>query len=88
MAKYRRKPIVIDAVRITRTITIETKEGSLKGHPGDYLITDASGEQYPCESTLFNETYEPIKMGFGFNSLVKKSFNKFKQTTKQIFLEK
>lgn len=88
MAKYRRKPIVVDAVRITRTITIETTEGSITGQPGDYLITDTSGEQYPCESTLFNETYEPIKTRLGFNSLIRKSFNKFKQTTKQIFLEK
>ncbi|MGO4888173.1 hypothetical protein ACJ2A9_10470 [Anaerobacillus sp. MEB173] len=61
MAKYKRKPVVIEAVKITRPITIETADGTKKGQPGDYLITDQNGEQYPCPAITFLETYEPVK---------------------------
>lgn len=59
MAKFQKKPIVIEAVRITRTITIHTLEGKMIGEPGDWLITGIEGEQYPCKDAIFRKTYTP-----------------------------
>ncbi|MDQ0255699.1 hypothetical protein J2S74_003081 [Evansella vedderi] len=83
MAKYKRKRIVVDAVRITRPITIETSKGTMKGNPGDFLITDKNGEQYPCESELFYEMYEPVKGYVNVKSFMGKSWRKLKQKIKE-----
>ena len=60
MAKYRKRPVVIDAVRLTRRVTIHTLEGDMVGEPGDWLITGVEGEQYPCKDDVFQATYEPV----------------------------
>lgn len=59
MAAFRKKPVVIDAVRLTRQVTISTLEGEMIGNPGDWLITGVNGEQYPCKDDVFRKTYEP-----------------------------
>ena len=61
MAKYRKKPVVIEAEVLTERIEIETLEGILIGEPGDYLITGVKGEQYPCKSDIFEMTYELVE---------------------------
>jgi hypothetical protein len=61
MTKYKKKPVVIDAVQLTRKITIETLEGSIVGNIGDWLITGVKGEQYPCKDDIFKETYELVE---------------------------
>lgn len=60
MPKFRKKPIVIEAVRLTRRCTIHTAEGDMVGEPGDWLITGVAGEQYPCKHEIFVATYEPV----------------------------
>ena len=60
MAKFRKKPVVIDAVRITCEMTVKTLEGTMTGNPGDWLITGVKGEQYFCKDDIFRQTYEPI----------------------------
>ncbi len=60
MAKFRKKPVTIDAIRITRPMTVETLEGVMKGEPGDWLITGVKGEQYFCKDEIFRKTYEPV----------------------------
>ncbi len=60
MARYRKKPVVVDAVRLTRRVTIHTLEGEMVGEPGDWLITGVKGEQYPCKDEVFRATYEPV----------------------------
>ena len=60
MGKYRKLPIIIDAVRITERIKISTLEGVMIGNPGDWLITGVRGEQYPCKHEIFIQTYEPV----------------------------
>lgn len=60
MAKYRKRPVVIDAVRLTRRVTIHTLEGDMVGEPGDWLITGVKGERYPCKDDVFQATYEPV----------------------------
>ncbi|MFC0559619.1 hypothetical protein, partial [Halalkalibacter alkalisediminis] len=85
MARYRSKPVVVEAVKISRTITIETSEGTVKGYPGDYLITDANGEQYPCNSAKFEKSYERIKDGMDVKSLIIRSLRKVKRKSKEVF---
>ena len=60
MPKFRKKPVVIEAVRLTRRTEIDTLEGTMIGSPGDWLITGIQGEQYPCKHDIFVATYEPI----------------------------
>ena len=54
--KYRKKPVVIDAVRLSRKVSIDTLEGTMIGNPGDWLITGVNGENYPCKPDVFEKT--------------------------------
>jgi len=74
MPKYRKKPIVVEAVKLTRSITIETSDGTMKGLPGDYLITDNNGEQYLCERDKFEAEYELVKGQIDLIEIFQKSF--------------
>jgi hypothetical protein len=58
MPKFRKKPVVIEAERLTEAREIETMEGTLTGRPGDWLITGVKGEIYPCADDVFRATYE------------------------------
>jgi hypothetical protein len=59
MPRYQKKPVIVEAVQLTRQVTIETLEGSMVGNVGDWLITGVNGEQYPCKDDIFQKTYEP-----------------------------
>lgn len=59
MAKFRRKPAIVDAIRIQKEMLIETLNGIVKAGPGEWLITGVEGEQYPCADKIFREIYEP-----------------------------
>ncbi|MGM0901050.1 hypothetical protein [Mesobacillus maritimus] len=74
MPKYRKKPIIVEAVKLTRSITVETSNGTMKGLPGDYLITDENGEQYPCDRDQFEADYELVKGQIHLKELFQKSF--------------
>ena len=74
MAKYRKKPVVIEAVQyngdnlddiiiwssyaVTQECKIVTLEGMLNISVGDYIIKGVKGEYYPCKPAVFQETYE------------------------------
>ena len=62
MSRFRKKPVVIDAVRHDgpEPIFIETLEGTHRADPGDWIITGIKGEQYPCKPDIFEATYEPV----------------------------
>ena len=60
MAKYRKKPVVIEAYQTDKVMYIETLEGTHKANVGDYIITGVHGEQYPCKPDIFEETYERV----------------------------
>jgi len=49
MGYYRKKPIVVEAIRLTRRVVVHTLEGDMIGEAGDWLITGINGEQYPCK---------------------------------------
>lgn len=61
MPLFRKKPVVIEAIQITREMTVKTLEGTMKGNPGDWLITGVQGEQYFCRDDIFKETYEKVE---------------------------
>ena len=87
VARYRSKPVIVEAVKISRTITIETSEGTVKGYPGDYLITDANGDQYPWKSDKFEQTYDRIRDGRDVKSFILKSLRKIKRKSKEVFIK-
>lgn len=43
------------------TWRIKTLEGEMKAGDGDYLIRGIRGELYPCERTIFEETYDIVR---------------------------
>lgn len=73
--KFRKKPVVIDAVRWFKLGDhpvvhahesahglgeIDTLEGPMTVTPGDWIITGVNGEHYPCKPDIFEKTYEPV----------------------------
>ena len=60
MAKYRKKPVVIEAYQTDVKIQIETLEGTMWASVGDWIITGVNGEQYPCKPDIFEKTYERV----------------------------
>jgi len=61
MAKFRKKPVVIEAEQLIERTEIKTLEGTMVGNPGDWLITGVAGEQYPCKDEIFRATYEEVE---------------------------
>ena len=61
MAKYVKKLVVIEAYQTDKEIVVHTLNGDVVAKVGDYIITGAHGEQYPCHSEIFKETYEPVE---------------------------
>ena len=53
-----KKPIPVRCIQLQEPFQIETMEGLMQGKPGDYLIIGIKGEMYPCDKTIFEETYE------------------------------
>ncbi|MCE7790864.1 hypothetical protein K8O68_00330 [Salipaludibacillus sp. CUR1] len=88
MPKFKRKPVVVEAVKITRPISIETEGNTVKGHTGDYLITESDGQQYPCNAQLFEEEFEPVKDRFNFKETVYKSLRMVKRKSREILFDK
>ena len=37
---------------------METLEGKMEGHVGDWIVKGISGEFYPCKDDIFQKTYE------------------------------
>lgn len=60
MPKFRKKPVVIEAVQQNYPFTVNTLEGIMTGEAGDWLITGVNGEQYPCKDEIFRKTYDPV----------------------------
>ena len=41
---------------------VGTLEGRMKVSPGDWIITGAKGERYPCKPDIFEATYDPVEV--------------------------
>ena len=58
--RYRKRPVVIEAVQTIEPVHIGTLEGEMLANPGDWIITGVNGEKYPCKPDIFEKTYEPF----------------------------
>ncbi|MDP2361979.1 MAG: hypothetical protein Q8O14_14720 [bacterium] len=72
--KFRKKPVVIDAVQWFKmgdhqkvvpdprgNPIIDTLEGPHLVTVGDWIITGIQGETYPCKPDIFEATYEAVE---------------------------
>ena len=60
VARFRKKPVIIEAYQTEVEMVISTLEGDMIASPGDWNITGVNGEQYPCKPDIFEKTYEPM----------------------------
>lgn len=60
IARFRKKPVIIEAYQTEVEMVISTLEGDMIASPGDWIITGVNGEQYPCKPDIFEKTYEPM----------------------------
>jgi hypothetical protein len=72
VAKFRKKPVVIEAEQWFagkqiegvenrgRKGLIRTLEGDMLAEEGDWIITGVKGEKYPCKPDIFEATYDPV----------------------------
>ena len=58
--RFRKKPLEIEAYQLTEQKEIKTREGTLMGYPGDWIVTGIQGEIYPVGKEIFEMTYEPV----------------------------
>lgn len=52
-----KKPIPIRVFQVNEPFEVESKEGLVKGKPGDYLMIGIEGELYICDEAIFNKSY-------------------------------
>lgn len=57
---YRKRPVEVRAVELKEKVAIKTREGTLYGKKGEFLIEGIQGEVYPCGRTIFFKTYEEV----------------------------
>lgn len=61
LRKFVKKPIPIQAIRITEPFTVDTLEGRHTGNAGDYLVIGIRGERYPVKRDIFEESYDEVE---------------------------
>lgn len=44
-----------------QVLGIDTLEGVMNAHPGDWIIKGVKGEFYPCKPDIFEATYDLVK---------------------------
>ena len=57
--------IFYDEIRGWDAIKINTLEGVMIAHMGDWVIKGVNGEFYPCKNDIFEKTYEELHRGRG-----------------------
>lgn len=60
MGRYKKKPVVVEAIQTNEPMIIKTLEGDMVAQKGDWIITGVNGERYPCKPDIFDKTYEPL----------------------------
>lgn len=60
MAKFRKIPVVVEAVAAGDDFEVETPEGVRLVSRGDIVITGVAGETYPCRLDIFLQSYEAL----------------------------
>lgn len=65
--RYRKKPIIVEARQILEDFEVETKEGTMRGKTGDYVVKGIKGEIYPVDQNIFMATFEKVSDGYREN---------------------
>lgn len=55
-----KRPLPIRFYQMNESFKVTTLEGNQEGKAGDYLMVGIMGELYPCDKTIFEQTYEVI----------------------------
>ena len=58
---FRKRPVIIQAIRMNVEVEIPTLEGTMRCGPGDWIIRGVKGEIYPCKPDIFEATYEAVE---------------------------
>jgi hypothetical protein len=60
MPRFRRRPVIVEAVQIWEDTYIDTLEGRMHASPGDWVVTGVDGERWPVKPDIFARTYELV----------------------------
>jgi len=64
MAACRKRPVIIYAIKMEEEFRVKSLEGDYKlGKPGDYLTKGIEGELYICDGSIFEKSYDFVKVG-------------------------
>ena len=62
MAKFRKKPIIVQATQIQEAWLVMTAHGQVQAEAGDWIVTDpVTGDTWPIKPDIFQATYEPVE---------------------------
>lgn len=61
MGKKYKKHVPTSALKMDFAFSVETKEGTLSGKPGDWLAMDVKGRFYPIDAETFSSMYRPYR---------------------------
>ncbi|MDB5747101.1 MAG: hypothetical protein JWP72_1949 [Massilia sp.] len=71
--KVRKLPSRVLVRFVQKPETIITREGRVLAHPGDAVLTAATGEQWPVARAAFDRYYEPTPEACVFESIPRES---------------
>lgn len=61
LSPCRKKPIIIQSVRMDEEFRVQTLKGDYKqGKAGDFLMCGIDGELYICDREIYEKTYDSI----------------------------
>jgi len=63
MAKFRKRPVVIEAYQTHTAKTVGTWDDRMFASVGDWIITGEDGVQVACKPDIFALTYEAVEEG-------------------------
>lgn len=56
-----RKTALIRAMQMEADFEVQTLEGVMKGHAGDYLAEGPAGDRWPIKKEIFENTYQIVE---------------------------
>lgn len=59
-SRVRKRPVIVEALQLDVAVEIDTREGTVRADPGDWLMRGVEGELYPCSADVFDATYETV----------------------------
>ena len=51
----------VKETRHSTLMLIDTLEGQMQAHVGDYIVRGVNGEYHPCRPSIFEATYELVE---------------------------